>query len=137
MGSPRRHRFRLDRRSYDGRGRAFALDKDREDTRLVLNRGHAASVGRAKPVPANQFHAESVRARMSLTERPCAYPNLEQGKICQLVREPHLALCISQHLLAKELVAHVSLVIPGNHSQMHATQRPAVLAVNDANGDRI
>ena len=60
------------------------LDEDREDARLIFDRGSAASIGRAEPVAADQFHAEAGLAGFAHAERTLADPDLKPWKIFQL-----------------------------------------------------
>ena len=113
----------------------LALHKNREDAGRVLDRGRSAEIRRAHPIAANQLHAEAVPTRLDLAERLFGDPDLQPGKICQLLGQMRLTMRVGEQFRAIELAVQIAPVIAGKQNQMQMSERLAVLPAKDTNGD--
>lgn len=117
------------------RARHLALHKNREYAGRVLDRGCSAEIRRAHPIAANQIHTEAVPARVGLAEWLIGDPDLEPGKICQLLGQMRLTVRVGKQFRAIELAVQIVPVIAGKQNQMRMSERLAVLPAKNTNRD--
>jgi len=129
------HRLRHTRRL--GLFRLLAFDEDSEGAGGVLNRSNTAEVVSAQAVAADAVDTEDVAPRIRLAGLLLQNPDLQEGKIVELLGEYGLAIGVGKSLFAPGLHLQLFLVIARDQQQVRVDQWLAIEPIEDPDSNRL